>query len=196
MDLVAGINRFDQEHERKNMPGLDGTVIGSQKPKARSSTVERAQTLVVRPGYTFLTPDWIIEPYISGAVIHQRSSKAKETGVPLLSYNLKKTTTTQYQYGGGTSMARQFDLPSLNITAGVDLGYFRFTGDRSARIKTEMLGSSYTAKVSNYDKDAFRLGGMLAFGRENGHFSATVSGYKEFRRSSSQFLEVGLSLRF
>ncbi len=196
VDLVAGINRFDQKHSRKNMPGLAGTVAGSQKPVARSRTVELVQTLNIRPGYTFSAPDWLIEPYISGTVIHQRSSRTKETGVPILGYNLKKTTTTQYQYGAGTSLARKFDLQALNITAGVDLGYLRFPGNRTARVKTQMLGTSFNAETSDPGKDAFRLGGMLGLESQSGIFSATVSGYKEFRRSPSQLFEVGLALRF
>jgi subtilase-type serine protease len=196
VDLVAGINRFDQEHTRKNMPGLSGTVVGSQKPAARSRTVEIVQTLNIRPGYTFSTPDWLIEPYISGTLIRQRSSSAKETGVPILGYNLKRTATTQYQYGAGTSLARKFDLQAVNVTAGLDLGYFHFPGNRTARVKTEMLGSSFTAKTPDPGKDAFRLGGMLGLESPSGRFSAIVSGYKEFRRSPSQLLEVGLSLRF
>lgn len=196
VDLVAGINRFDQEHVRKNMPGLDGTVVGSQKPTARSQTVEIVQTLNIRPGYTFSTSDWLIEPYISGTLIHQRSSGAKETGVPILGYNLKRTATTQYQYGAGTSLARKFDLQAMNITAGLDLGYLHFPGNRTARVKTEMLGSSFTAKTPDPGKDAFRLGGMFGLESPSGRVSAIVSGYKEFRRSPSQLLEVGLSLRF
>ena len=196
VDLVAGINRFDQDHVRENIPGLDGTVTGSQNPTARSSMVERAQTLTLRPGYTFSTPNWIIEPYISGVVIYQRSSGAKETGVPLLGYDLKKTSTTQYQYGGGTTLARQFKLQALNMTAGLDLAYLRLTGNRSATMKTELLGSPYSAEIANNDKDAFRLGGLLALDSQGGRFSATVSGYNEFGRSPSRLLEVGLSLRF
>ncbi|UUP16355.1 S8 family peptidase [Nitratireductor thuwali] len=194
---AAGVSYFRQEHERRTIPGLAGTVLALGGPEARSSSDVWGVFADAEAGRNFDLglAGMAVFGRFTGAV--QSYGATSESGLEVLGYDLLSGTVSSAQVGPGVRFSRPFTRGAWMVAPELDLSYARVLGSSDYAVRTALLGREMEARTAALGRDVFGVGAKLTFEQPERGFTASVGYSGSFRERATQHaVRLSLSVKF
>lgn len=193
----AGLSYFRQQHQRRSIPGLAGTVLSRQGPAARSRRPVWGAFAGVEAGrmIDLGSVDAALFARLAGTA--EQAAGTSETGAGIFDYTLKAGRSATASAGPGLRLSTTHVLGGWQIMPELELSYARVLGADRFTAETSLLNRQMEATTASLGRDLLNVGLKLDLGIADSGLTASIGYAGAFRKSAQQHrVQLGLTVRF